>query len=323
VENGITIRDADKDSLWAMPLGILPLKTTALRNLRLIKNNHLEGVVEMFRDSSTGGGHIRPKDLRQAFAAIDSGDVTIVSELAPLPSFDVYSLRISLRKMGITVTNSEHLKLSDAKQNELSTYLRPFTERIIIEIYGSVDEKKESADLAALFKDPDVNMVRQKLKMISEKLNVELHEVPQFLEDYGDIYLSIGYYRQCLDATRPTVANFLHCTEQIMQNSMLSQNSELVGVCKRLRTKVTKLTDVLADRFAVFKESTEAMWEDMSGDRFDKFKRLVEDNHGALGGLLCTLSVKMNDWGERFPSTASSGPSRWADHIMTDMRQGF
>ncbi|MBT6364180.1 MAG: hypothetical protein HOJ67_18430, partial [Rhodospirillaceae bacterium] len=65
------------------------------------------------------------------------------------------------------------------------------------------------------------------------------------------------------------------------------------------------------------------MWEDMNAERFGEFKQLVEDNHAALGGLLCTLSVKMNGWHKRFPERKSAGPHQWVDYMMTDMRQGY
>ena len=192
-----------------------------------------------------------------------------------------------------------------------------------MQVYGDAEAVDQSTDLMALFHHPDVEVARQKLKTISEKLNVDLQEVPQFLEEYGDICLSIAYYRQCLDAIRPVVDNFLYCNRAIQKNNQFRHNSEVIKVCTRLERKVAKLAEVLADRFTVFAQSTEAMWQDMNADRFCEFKKLVEDNHAALGGLLCALSVKMDDWHRKFPDTVSSGPARWVDHILNNTRQGF
>ncbi len=315
--------DADQDSLWILPLSTIPLETKGLQDLRLVKNNHLEGVVEMFDDSQTGRGLLRPDDLQQAFATITGKDSAIISELAQLHSYDVYSLRISLREMEIPVNESEHLKLSGQKQEELSVYMQPFIKRLIIQIYGEQETANISTDLTALFNDPDANVVRQKLETISQKLGIELHEVPLFFEEYGDIYLSIAYFRQCLGSIDPVIENFLYCTNEIMKHSQYRQNAELIKVCRRLHNKTKKIREVLTDRFAVFSQSTEAMWQNMNTEQFGEFKQLVEENHSALGGLLCTLSVKMNDWDKKFPSFSSAGPGRWVDHIMMDMRQGF
>ena len=319
----IEIRDEDRDSLSVLPLSTIPLETKGLQEFRLVKNNFLEGVVEMFDDSQTGKGHLSPENLKNEFSNISGHDHSIIAKLADLHSYDVYSLRISLRDMNIQVNDSDHLKLSDDKQEELSFYLQPFIRRLIMQIYGDEDAVDTPTDLTALFQDPDANVVRQKLDTISNELGIELQEVPLFFEEYGDIYLSIAYYRQCLESIDPIVSNFLYCANKILEHPQFKQNEELVKVSRRLHNKTKKIRDVLSERFAVFSQSTEAMWENMSMQQFGEFKKLVEDNHTALGGLLCTLSVKMNDWNRKFPDTYASGPGRWADHIMMDMRQGY
>jgi len=318
-----TVRDLDRDSISILPLSSIPLETKGLQDLRLIKNNHLEGVVEMFEGTRSGRGLLLPENLQHEFSTISGHDSAIISKLAELHSYDVYSLRISLREMNVKVNDAEHLKLSKKKQEELSVYLQPFIKRLISQIYGEQETLDVSTDLTALFNDPDAKVVRQKLGVISEKLGIELHEVPLFFEEYGDIYLSIAYFRQCLESIDPIIENFLRCTKEIMEHEQFKQNVELNRVSKRLHNKTKKIREVLAERFAIFSQSTEAMWQNMSAEQFSDFKRLVEENHSALGGLLCTLTVKMQDWDRKFPMNSTAGPGRWSDHIMMDMRQGF
>lgn len=322
-DTDIVIRDSDRDSLSALPLAIIPLETPALRRVRLVKNNSLEGVVEMFEDSSAGSGHVHPKGLYEAIPSVTGLDSEVVNKLATLHSYDVYSLRISLRDAGIDVNDVSFLKLSAAKQGELSVYMKPFIQRLIMQIYGGDTEIGAATDITTLFHDPDVQVARQKLKNISDQLSIALQDVPEFLEDYGDVYLSIAYYRQCLDAIAPTIDDFVACMDDILKHNQLKQNPELIKVSKRLQAKVLKLQSVLDERFRIFAQSTQEMWQDMNADRFGEFRKLVEDNHAALGGLLCALSVKMNAWAAKFPSRHSAGPSRWADFVMTDMRQGM
>jgi len=306
------IDESDIDSLSVLPLGILPMQTAGLRNVRMVKDS-----------KNVGTGLIYPGNLHDQFPTMSPDDHTIVRAVAELHSFDVYSLRIALRAMGVKVDNTEHLCLSGSKQQELQSYIRPFTERLVKQIYGSdSDEAGAVTDVSTLFHDPDVNAAREKLKNIAGSLSISLADVPQFLEDYGDIYLSVAYYRSCLDMVRPVIEDFLASTAEIKNHPQMKQNFEMVKVCTRLETKFLKLQEVLVGRFEVFAKSTDEMWANMSAEKFGDFKKLVEDNHTALGGLLCTLTVKMNLWHNKFPTRHVAGPSRRADFIMTDMRQG-
>ena len=91
VSTDVSVKAADIDSLWILPLAVLPLKTPGLRKVRLMKSNHLEGVVEMFASDGAGSGHIRPLDLSETFADIDTGDTAMIEKLAALHSYDVYT----------------------------------------------------------------------------------------------------------------------------------------------------------------------------------------------------------------------------------------
>jgi len=65
------------------------------------------------------------------------------------------------------------------------------------------------------------------------------------------------------------------------------------------------------------------MWGDLSPERFQNFKQVVEDNQQLIGSLLCALAVKMNNWTERFPDPKFGAPMQRADYIINDMAQGL
>ncbi len=137
-------------------------------------------------------------------AGLDHPDLQILSKLAPLPSFDVFSLRRSLRQLGIPLAEDSELQLTEEKNKELTAYMSSFTLPLIKQIYGSDDlEITNFKDLVGLFKDPDVKKAISKLKTMAETLNIQLDQIPRFLEDYGDIFLSLSYYRNCLDRLQP------------------------------------------------------------------------------------------------------------------------
>ena len=190
--------DHDRDQLHILPLGDLPLATPLLRNARLIKNVRLSTVIEL-QDGQTGSGQIEV-DAFAREAGWDMNDpptdLVLLHRLEALPSFDVYSLRIQLRANGIPVNSQRALRLSAAKQRELTEYMAMFTRPLIAEIYGGADRAvHDFADLVGLFVAPDIKQARQKLSLLAERLEIEIRDVPRFLEDYGDIFLSLSYFR--------------------------------------------------------------------------------------------------------------------------------
>lgn len=91
------------DSLHALPLGIMPLKTPGLRKSAMIKNARLESVIELFRDGSSGSGQIEPSAVTDFYQDTPElrEDLGVLGAVGNLQSFDVYSLRIELRNLEI------------------------------------------------------------------------------------------------------------------------------------------------------------------------------------------------------------------------------
>ena len=319
----IKVEDSDTDSMAILPLAILLFESVTLRGLLMIKNLRMQSVVQMFRDQSAGSGHIAPSDIKDSIGEINSTDTDIINRVANLHSFDVYCLRISLRELGIQVNDTKYLKLSPSMQAELEVYVRPFTAKLIQAIYGSDADVSGEVDVTKLFNDADPQKTKEKLTHIANSLQINLAKVPQFLEDYGDIYLSIAYYRNRLEQLEPSIDEFLAAMRAISSNQHLKSNPEIAATATKIATRVQKMHSVLHERFDHFAKSTEDMWNDMSAEKFADFKVMVEANHGAIGGLLCKLGVKIDAWDEKFPSRHTVGPNRLADFLMTEIRQGF
>ncbi|MDA0996940.1 MAG: hypothetical protein O2944_01885 [Proteobacteria bacterium] len=321
--NETVVKDEDTDSLSILPMAILPFDSVTLRGMAMVKNHYFESAIQLYKDSKTGAGHISPDDIRMSVAGISAHDLQIISHISKLHSFDVYSLRIALRAHGIKVNDTKYLRLSPKMQKDLEIYVRPFTARLIRAIYGADSEEMETADVGQLLRNADPEKARKNLKMIASKIQIDLSKVPQFLEDYGDIYLSISYYRNQLQELSPEMQEFFAALKMLKANSQMKGNPEIAKTSDRLEDRINKICGALQDRFTLFSQSTEAMWNDMSAEKFEEFKSLVEDNHAAIGALLCKLSVKMYAWHENFPSRHTAGPKRMADFLVTDMRKGF
>jgi len=321
------IVDADMDSLFVLPLEIIPFKTEGLHSARLIKNNHLEGVIELFAERDTGSGQISVDNLPDHFQwkqGLSQPDMRVVSQLAPLHSFDVYSLRKSLRKLGIPIAEGSELQLTEEKNKELTAYMSNFTLPLIKQIYGDDDlEVSNFSDLIGLFKDPDVKKALAKLKLMAEKLNIELDQIPLFLEDYGDIFLSLSYYKNCLDRLEPLLTNFLDSMKEVKKNYQVRQDKNLLDHIAKVEKLMTGVVEFLKRLFNDFDVQTQDLWDNLSAARFEEVKKLISNYHTTIGGVLCGMTVKMNAWITKFPNVKIGSPVSKGEFVMTDMRQGM
>lgn len=318
--------DGVLDTLHVLPLHLIPLETPGLRKARLIKNSRLEGVVELFHGEDTGSGQLPPAELRKLFTFTDETrqDVATVAALSRLSSYDVYSLRIALRKLGIAVEQHHSLTLSAAKTRELGEYMRAYTQPLVQYVYGSQDGQVESfEDVVGLFKAPEIDTARQNLKRLSEQLDIDLIDIPAFLEDYGDVYLSLAYYQSCLDELQPMMANCLETLEQIVGDSDLRRQPSVLATCKRTKPVIGRTAAGIDHVLDDFRDRTRNVWSDFSDSRFELMKTSIIDYQSRIGAALCALWVKLQAWDDRFPDAKTGSMRRRLDFIMSDLRIGI
>ena len=316
--------DHDRDSIHTLPLRVIPFESKSLGRTRMIKNAKLESVIELFEGDKMGSGQLPVSAIGQVYTNIGSDDVKMLTKLAKLHSYDVYSLRIELRKLGIRVDDHESLRLSAAKQVQLHRYMSAFTQRVILEVFGDGNEGvKNYGDVVELFRHPDKRQAIAKLKMMSDKLGIGLEEVPVFLEDFGDIYLSVAYFRECWESVQSAFTDFCYSVDDIMENRTLKQDKTLMKTCDAVYDKFSSMNTGASDRFHDFEAQTSKMWDNIDAKRFKRFQGIVQENHTEIGSALCNLSVKMNAWNKQFPNQNSGGPIKRADFIRLTMQPGL
>lgn len=319
--------DSDMDTLHTVNLSIMPMTHPALKRARMIKNARLEPVVEMFKASGVGSGQVDIEKLPQEFGWPTNPphpDFILMRKLALMPSYDVYSLRVLLRAEGIQVNDINELRLSPRKTAELAGYMKTFTRPLIQEVFGGEDVNIQSLDdLVGLFRDPDIERAKRRLYTMAGALGLNVAGIPSFLEDYGDIFLSLSYYRQCLDHITPIMSDFVDSLDEFNKSLQMRRNTTLMNTCNQLRSVLTSLLTVVTGRIESFDRQTKDMWKNISAERFRKVERLIKGYHTNLGGILCALTVKMDSWKFQFPNPAAGGPVRRADFILTDMRHGL
>lgn len=316
---------SDMDSMHVLPLSIIPLQTPSLKRARLIKNIRLETVVELFSSADSGSGQIEINELAKAMDWPQKGmhpDEVMLSALSSLHSYDVYSLRMQLRKLNIACDNPNALKLSDKKHGELMQFMNDFTQPLLCQIYDTADTGIENMEqLVDQFSSPNKKKALQNLQLMANKLQIGLQDVPRFLEEYADIYLSIAYGRDCLNALIPSIVAFGDAMEEFQENYELSKDKRLMRSVDFINDTLTDVTASVVTRFESFDRASETMWNDITAESFAKVKKMVREHHVLVGTILCSLTVKMNGWQEVLD--ANRGLLRQADFVRSDMMQGM
>ena len=283
----------DKDSLHILPLSIIPLETRSLRWALLIKNDRLESVVELFKDEQAGSAQLAVEDLAKMFGwppDTDAADLTVIRELSDLPSYDVYSLRIQLRELGIAINDHADLRLSEGKSEELRSYMTVFTRPLIEQIFADDDSDVRTIDdIFGLFRDPDKKKVLARLDTIARKLGIDIEGVPKFLEDYGDIYLSLSYYRQCLDQVAPQMFEVTDSLAMLRANWQLQQDDRLMQACDFVEGALNELAADVTGRLESFERNSRDIWDNISAERFREVEKFIQSHHVIMGGTLCSL----------------------------------
>ncbi len=273
-----------------------------------------------------GSGQLNVSDVAREFEwsnGSEEKDLGTLKKLAKLPSFDVYSLRISLREQDIAVNDYNDPKLSDSKKQELGIYMQEFTRQLVLQIYGDDKEINDYKDVLALFRHPDAKEARRKLGIIADKLEIRLDRIPKFFEDYGDVFLSLSYYQRCFDEIAPTIVEFRASVKEIQGAYPLKGCDQLVRTCLRTDFMVNQLVAVVRGRFKQFGTSTKEMWNNVSSQSFRRIETMIQSSHQDIGKILCALTVKMDAWSRNFPSRNAGGPMKRAEFIGSEICQGL
>ncbi len=146
-------------------------------------------------------------------------------------------------------------------------------------------------------------------------------EVPNFLEEYGDVFLSLAYYKDCLDTIIPQISSFENSMKELKQNHQMRNNRRLMQNIEHISETVAELTQSVLDKFNDFDSSSAGMWDDLTAASFNRVRKSIRDDQIAIGAILCGLSLKMGSWERKFKP--GSAVVRRAEFIMSDMVQGL
>lgn len=315
----------DLDLFHVLPLVGLPLQTPALRQARMIKSQNLESMIEVFRDQVTGSGQVAINDLPKQFGEqLSPEDIKLLQKLGRLNSYDPFSLRITLRDMDLLTDGLMQVNLSEEKQQELEKFMQSFTRPLIQQVFGDdATDIEKFEDIISVFKDPDAGKVRQNLGKLATQLKIEILDIPKFLEDFSDVFLSLSYYRDTIDILEPKLSLLNNSMVILRDSYQFTQDRSNAQSCEETVDKVNRVFVFVTGRLESFAQSTENLWENMTAENFEKVRKLISSYHVSLGGMLCALSVKLDAWAENFPNSDIGSPTRRIEFLRSEMRRGM
>ena len=318
--------DGDKDSLHTLDCGILPLRSRGTKKLRLIKNVRMETRIELYREAGMGSGQVAIDELPGFMGGTDDllqHDIPMLEKIGQMDSFDPYSLRRGLRAAGIELTDMAPFSLSDTKKRELRPHMRNLTRPLVQYVFGAGEiELNDPEAIRGVLENAEGIAVRMRLERLAASLETDTDRLPDLLEDYGDTFLSIGFYKQHLLDLGPRIAALQDWIEEASRSSHIA-NDPVTGPALRKTTRILgALSQSLKMRFENFEERTQIRWERVTIGTFNQVRKLISDHQATLAAVLCGLLVKIYEWESRFPGAGGSLERR-VDFAMTDLRSGL
>lgn len=324
--------DADNDSLYVMPLELVPFETKALLKGRLKMNGRLQHTIEIFRGTNGHSGFIPLEDMTLKLGADRFGwprdgdshpDLELLSKLGGLTSFDVYSLRLLFRRLGIAPRRPEALRLSAEVQTSLANHLRRFTAPLILHVFGDNSGVDISGDPAALLRNPDKESAARKLKQLAAHLELPLDAIPNFLSKFSDCYLSISYFERYLHSIFPQVITIVGEIDALRGQRKFLNDRAFQATAEEISITLSNLMSSALGKIERFHKETDTMWNSLNADRFYEISSLVDTYQVEVAGVLCGLGIKTSEWRSKFATPDIGGPSARAEMLLSNLRPGL
>jgi hypothetical protein len=322
-KDGAGTEGADRDSLDTLHLSMIPLSSSTLKNAKLIKNSRMETAVELYNDPIAGSLQIYPDEIADQISASDR-DQEIINQLSALHSYDVYSLRNSLKKLGIEIVDPAALELSDQMKESLSVITLEFSRPLIEKIFGTgTAVAGDSKALQKIFRDPDINRVRENLRTMEKNTGIPMAEIPKFLEEYSEVFLSVAYYQHSFEGVAQEMKRFLNWIATFKGHKDVIGSPKTAASCRATEESIHFLALSMDERIRRFQSNFEQFWGNINRESFKKLRAQIEENHASMGPVLCGLVVKMRAWAKIFPDNNVGGPTTRAKFVVTDMEPGL
>ena len=316
----------DRDSINTFACAALPVRNKGVLRLRLIKNVRLETRIELYRGSGTGSGQFAIDELPNYVNRDEDlikHDIPLLKRAAELPAFDCYSLRRAVRSSGIDVGTTEVLSLSDEKKRELAGHMRNLTRPLVRHVFGEGElDITDPSSLRDIMQMADKAAAREKLQRMSETLETDLDGLPELLEDYGDAFLSLGYYRSYLNLIVPRVKELHDWIEEAISRGSFRKGDPATKRMKQVSSAFDHIVKSVVQRFGEFDRRAVFDWESLTLDEFAAARGQILAHQETMAEVLCGITVKVFEWRSRF-AKPNVGIQQRVDFVLSDLQPGL
>ena len=286
----------------------------------------METRIELYREAGMGSGQVTIEELPDFMTATDDllhHDIPMLNSVGEMESFDPYSLRRGLRAAGIAVDNLEAFTLSDPKKRELQPYMRNLTRPLLQHVFGaSTIELTDPEILRDRLLNSNSATVLQRINALALALGSTRDDLPDLLEDYGDVFLSLGFYKQQLAEIGPRITLLQIWVDEACQVPHIRKDPMMGPALHKTERVLGALQQSLERRFKNFEAKTKIRWERVTVGTFNQVRALITDHQASLAAVLCGLTVKVFEWESRFPGGGGSFERR-ADFVLSDLQSGL
>jgi hypothetical protein len=206
----------------------------------------------------------------------------------------------------------------------LMDHMGAFTRPLVAKIYGSADQQTSSFnDVLKLFTDPNADNARQNLRDLAKSLEIELNQIPKFLEDYADVFLSLSFYKKCHDDKIEDLSEFLDDLENLAHSPQMKGHAAAAQTIDEIACHIRDLYAKVANVLELFRVRTEDMWEEISAERYRKMSRMIVEHQESIGAILCAIIVKLDAWKQSNSASAGTSVSEKIGFITRDIGFGL
>ncbi|WP_193172258.1 hypothetical protein [Nisaea nitritireducens] len=286
----------------------------------------METRIELYREAGMGSGQVAIDELPDFMSTTDDllhHDMPMLVSVGEMESFDPYSLRRGLRAAGIEIANLEAFMLSDAKKRELQPHMRNLTRPLLQYVFSASNiELSDPEMLRDRLLNANSSTVLQRINGLASALETSREDLPDLLEDYGDVFLSLGFYKQYLAEIGPRIALLRDWVKEAYQVPHIGKDPMTGPALLKTERILGALHQSLKRRFSNFENKTDIRWERVTVGTFNQVRALIADHQASLAAVLCGLTVKVSEWEARFPGGGGSFERR-ADFVLSDLRSGL
>jgi hypothetical protein len=206
----------------------------------------------------------------------------------------------------------------------LMDHMSAFTRPLVAKIYGGSDVQASSfTDVLKLFTDPNADEARQNLRNLAKSLEIELIQIPKFLEDYADVFLSLSFYKKCHDDKAEDLSEFLDDLECLAHSPQMNGHAATTQTIDQIACHIRDLYAEVANVLEIFRIRTEDMWEDISAERYQKMSAMIVEHQENIGAILCAIIVKLDAWQQSKSTSAGASVSEKIGFITRDIGFGL